>query len=313
MKKLFPILLAVALFSTACQLGGGSAEPTPIALPGAAPTATPVPINPTAEPASADTTAGSERVSPADGMIEVFVPAGAFQMGGIDPAAFEDEKPVHKVTMNAFWIDKIEVTNAMYADCVSAGACDLPNTFQSDTRQSYFNNPEFADYPVVYVSWGQADAYCEWAGRRLPSEAEWERAARGDDFRTFPWGDDRATSTYANFNYYLGDTNRVGSYPAGASPYGALDMAGNVAEWVNDFYDGEYYSAAINNNPTGPIARNNYFKRVVRGGSFGDDEVFIRVSKRASVLGPNPAADLDSPEFIGEYASRIGFRCASGN
>jgi formylglycine-generating enzyme required for sulfatase activity len=313
MKKLFPVLLAVALFSTACQLGGGQAEPTPIALPTAGAVATPIPLNPTAESASADTEAGSERVSSADGMIQVFIPEGTFQMGGIDQAAAQDEKPAHQVTMHAFWMDKIEVTNAMYADCVQAGGCTLPYAFKTETRQSYFNNPEFADFPVVYVGWGQADAYCKWAGRRLPTEAEWERAARGDDFRAYPWGDDRPTASYANFNYYFGDTNRVGSYPSGASPFGVFDMAGNVGEWVQDFYDGDYYNSAINNNPPGPAARTNYFNRVVRGGSYADDEAYIRVSKRSSVRGPDINAKLDSPEYIGEYASRIGFRCAANN
>jgi len=313
MKKLFPILLVVALFSTACQLGGGQAEPTAIALPTAASTLTPVPLNPTAESVDADTAAGTERVSPADGMVQVFVPAGAFQMGGVDPAAAEDEKPVHKVTMPAFWIDKVEVTNAMYTLCVQAGVCDLPYSFKSDTRDSYFNNPEFLDFPVVNVGWGEAKAYCEWAGRRLPTEAEWERAARGDDFRTYPWGDARADSTHANINYYYGDTNRVGSQPAGAGPFGTLDMAGNIAEWVNDYYDSDYYSAAINNNPPGPGARSAYFKRVVRGGSFADDPSYVRVSKRASVLGPDFGAELDSHEYTGDYSPRIGFRCASSN
>ena len=306
-------MLALALFSTACQLGGGQAEPTPVALPDAAPTATPVPINPTAEPASGDTAAGSERVSSADGMIELFIPAGSFQMGGLDPAAAEDEKPAHKITMPAFWIDKLEVTNAMYTLCVQAGGCALPYSFKSDTRDSYFNKPEFVDFPVVYVGWGEADAYCKWAGRRLPTEAEWERAARGDDFRTYPWGDDRATATYANFNYYFGDTNRVGSYPAGASPFGVLDMAGNVAEWVQDYYDSNYYTAAINNNPPGPAARSTYFNRVLRGGTFADDDSYVRVSKRSSTRGPDFGADLDTPEYIGEYSPRIGFRCASSN
>ena len=311
MKKLFPLLLAVAIISAAC--GGGQAEPTAIPLPTAAPTATPVPLNPTAEPAAADTEAGSERVSASDGMVQVFIPAGAFQMGGIDPAAAEDEKPVHKVTMNAFWLDKIEVTNAMYMLCVQAGACNLPFSFKSGTRESYFNNPEFVDFPVVYVGWGEASAYCEWAGRRLPTEAEWERAARGDDFRTYPWGDARADASHANFNYYYGDRNRVGSYPAGASPFGVLDMSGNVSEWVNDYYDGNYYTAAINNNPTGPAARSAIFKRVVRGGNFGDDDSYIRVSKRGSLLGPNFSADLDTPEYTGEYSPYVGFRCASSN
>lgn len=313
MKKLFPILLAVALFSAACQLGGGQGEPTAVALPTAAPTATPVPLNPTAEPASNNTEAGSERVSSADGMTEVFIPAGAFQMGGVDPAAAENEKPVRRVTMPAFWIDKIEVTNAMYTLCVQAGTCNLPYSFKSDTRDSYFNNPEYADFPVAYVGWGEADAYCKWAGRRLPTEAEWERAARGDDFRVFPWGDDRADSSFANLNYYYGDTTRVGSYPAGASPFGVFDMAGNVAEWVNDYYDATYYTAGITNNPQGPAARSAFFNRVVRGGTFADSEAYTRVSKRSTVRGPDFSAELDSPEYTGEYSSRIGFRCASSN
>ena len=311
MKKLIPILLAVALISTACQLGGGPAEPTAIALPTAGPTSTPVPLNPTAEPSSREVEAGSERVGGADGMIQVFIPEGPFQMGGLDPNAATDEKPVRRVTMQGFWMDKIEVTNSMYALCVQGGACNLPQAFKSETRNSYFNNPEFSDYPVIYVGWGDAATYCEWAGRRLPTEAEWERAARGDDFRTYPWGDDRVDSSRANINYFIGDTTRVGSFPAGASAFGLLDMAGNVGEWVNDYYDATYYSASINSNPPGPTSRTNFFNRVIRGGSFQDAEAYVRVSKRASVLGPNFNADLDSREYIGETSPKIGFRCAS--
>jgi formylglycine-generating enzyme required for sulfatase activity len=311
MKKIFPILLALALVSTACQLGSSPAEPTAIAFAAAAPTATPVLMNPTAEPARGNVDAGTERVSAADGMIQVYIPEGPFQMGGLDPNASSDELPVHKVTMHGFWMDKVEITNAMYALCVQAGACNLPQSFKSDTRPSYFNNSEFADYPVVYIGWGDAAAYCKWAGRRLPTEAEWERAARGDDFRTFPWGDERADSSRANINFYLGDTSRVGSFPAGASYFGILDMAGNVTEWVNDYYDATYYSAAINTNPPGPISRSSYFNRVVRGGSFQDTEAYVRVSKRASVKGPDFNADLDSHEYVGETSPKIGFRCAA--
>ena len=312
MKKLFPILLAVALLSAACQMGGGQAAPTPIPLQAA--TVTPIPLNPTAEPENGNVEASSERVSPADGMIEVFIPEGTFQMGGVDPAALPDEQPVHQVTLRAFWIDKVEVTNAMYNLCIQQGGCQkLPNNFNSETRNSYFSNPEFANYPVIYVGWGEAQTYCKWAGRRLPTEAEWERAARGSDFRIFPWGDDRATSTFVNHNYKFGDTTPVGNFPAGASPYGVLDMSGNVAEWVNDFYQGDYYSAGINNNPTGPLGRTNFFNRVVRGGSFADSEDYIRVSKRASTLGPDLNADLDSEAYIGVTANTIGFRCASDN
>ncbi len=128
------------------------------------------------------------------------------------------------------------MTNAMYQLCVGAGACDLPQSLESQRRIDYYNNIEFKDYPVVYVTWGDANAFCAWAGERLPTEAEWERAARGDDLRTFPWGEDKPDDTFANFNFMVKDTSRVGSYPLGASPFGVLDMAGNVAEWTNDFY-----------------------------------------------------------------------------
>ncbi len=310
MKKLFPILLAVALLGTACQLGG-QAQPTAIVLPTSAPTLTPVPLNPTAEVAGGNVQAGSERVSPGDGMIQVYIPQGSFQMGGLDNRADADEKPVHKVDMKGYWIDKVEVTNAMFLLCVQAGVCSPPQNIASESRPSYFNNPEFNDYPVINVTWDSARQYCQWAGRRLPTEAEWEYAARGSTINTFPWGEDKPDATRANFNYMVGDTSRVGNYSAGASPFGVLDMAGNVFEWVSDFYDAGYYASGAANNPTGPLARSSYFNRVVRGGSFADAEAEIRVSNRASVLGPNFQAELGSSAYLGEFSSRIGFRCAS--
>jgi len=312
MKKLFPILLAVALLGSACQLGGAQAEPTAIVLP-AIPTLTPIPLNPTPEPANNNVQAGSERTSSADGMIQVYVPQGSFQMGGLDTRASVDEKPVHKVDLNAFWVDKVEVTNAMYMLCVSAGVCSPPLTIKSETRNTYFNNPEFNDFPVVNVSWDNARQYCEWAGRRLPTEAEWEYAARGNTVNTYPWGEQKPDSTRGNFNYMYGDTNRVGSYTAGASPFGILDMAGNVNEWINDYYAPEYYANGPANNPTGPLARSNHFNRVVRGGSFADAEVDIRTSNRASVLGPDFNAALGTREYTGDYSPRIGFRCVADN
>src|SRR5687768_6020196 len=206
-----------------------------------------------------------ERVSTVDGMPQVFIPTGTFRMGGMDVRAAADEMPSRDVQLDAFWVDQLEVTNAMYLLCVSSGTCTPPQSFKSQRRSDYFNNIEFKDYPVVYVTWGQAKAYCEWAGRRLPTEAEWERAARGDDFRTFPWGEDKADGLLANFNMLVGDTSRVGTYPTGSSPFGVLDMAGNVAEWVNDFYSFNYSLADIL-NPTGP-ATSASLNRVVRGGS----------------------------------------------
>lgn len=314
MKKLLPLLVAVVMISTACSAGGGKQEaPTAIPLPTAAPTMTPIPLNPTAAPANQELQPGAERVSAVDGMIQVYIPAGFFQMGGMDPRASEDEKPLHKVDIKAFFMDKVEVTNAMYLRCVQAGVCDPPRNSKSETRQAYFNTAEFADYPVVYVTWANAKQYCEWAGRRLPTEAEWEYAARGNTLNTYPWGDEKPDGTRANFNYMVGDTTRVGSYPLGASPFGILDMAGNVVEWVNDYYDPGYYKNANPLNPTGPIARSNYFNRVVRGGSFGDAEVDIRVANRSSVRGPNFDAQLGTDAYYGDYSPRIGFRCAADN
>ncbi len=312
MKKLLPILAVLVFVGTACSMGGGQAEPTAIVLPTAAPTL-PSAINPTAEPAGNNLQAGSERVSPADGMIQVYIPQGFFQMGGIDPHASEDEQPAHKVQLKSYFIDKVEVTNAMYMICIQAGVCEPPKTLKSEARQSYFNNPEFNDFPVVYVTWANAKQYCEWAGRRLPSEAEWEYAGRGNTLNTYPWGDQKPDGTRANFNYMLGDTNRVGSYPAGISPFGVLDLAGNVNEWVNDYYDPVYYKDANPLNPAGPLARANYFNRVVRGGSFADAEIDIRVSNRSSVRGPNFDAQLNTDEYYGDFSPRIGFRCVSDN
>ncbi|HEY9151978.1 MAG TPA: SUMF1/EgtB/PvdO family nonheme iron enzyme [Anaerolineales bacterium] len=311
MKKLFPVLAVLVLISTACQLGGGQAQPTPITAATAFPTNTPIALNATAAP-SGNQAPGSTRTS-ADGMTEVFIPAGTFQMGGIDPQATDVEKPVHQVTMPSFWIDKFDVTNAMYLACITAGGCTPPQQTKSQTRQSYFNNPDFNDYPVVYVTWTQATTYCKWAGRHLPTEAEWEYSARGNTINTYPWGDQVPDSTRANFNYQVGDTTKVGSYPAGASPFGVLDMAGNVAQWVNDFFDPTYYSKGVNTNPSGPIARSNFYNRVVRGGSFQDDPTNIRVSLRASVLGPDPNAQVGTDAYYGTFSPKIGFRCASDN
>jgi eukaryotic-like serine/threonine-protein kinase len=322
MKKLFAVLMALMMVATACQMGG-SAQPQPTAVPLVAspyPSPTPVPLNPTAEPQNNAPQQGTEKASSVDGMTQVYIPEGTFQRGGMDAVAEQDEFPVVKVTLKSFWLDKTEVTNGMYLLCVQAGVCSVPHlgnrpVFKSETRAEYFRNPEYNDYPVVYVGWGDADTYCEWAGRRLPTEAEWEYAARGTfpSLNTYPWGDNKPDSSYANFNYYVGDTTRVGSFPAGASPFGILDMAGNVVEWVNDFYDSNYYGSGVTLNPSGPIARGFFFGRVVRGGSFGDPWQYVRVSKRSQVIGPDPNQPPDTDAFFGTSASTIGFRCASDN
>lgn len=311
MKRSIPFLLLILLAACGTPAEAPVLEPTATVAP--TETATTAPTA-TLEIISTSTLAPTEapvtsRVSPSDGMPQVYIPAGAFRMGGMDVRATANEKPVHDVTLDAFWMDQLEVTTGMYALCVSAGACQPPVLVKSQRRADYYNNPDFKDYPVVYVTWGQANAYCAWAGRRLPTEAEWERAARGDDFRTFPWGEDKPDALIANFNFMVGDTTRVGTYPRGASPFGVMDMAGNVAEWVNDYFDLKAYESTERVNPQGP-AKSYTYQRVVRGGSLGDAEINIRVSKRSAVDGPNPTALLDPVALTGAYSPRIGFRCA---
>ncbi len=313
MKKIIPLIL---LLLAACS---GNEIPTMIAQPTSTQTPTSVPTLPipsaTLEVVIPTATATEEiskqRISPIDGMHQMYIPEGTFRMGGMDARSAPDERPAHDVTLHAYWMDQLEVTNAMYLLCVQSGPCKPPQNFKSQRRPEYFNNPEFNDYPVIYVTWGQAKTYCEWAQRRLPSEAEWERAGRGDDWRTFPWGEDKANGLYANYNMLVGDTSRVGTYPLGASPFGVLDMAGNVAEWTNDFYSGNYYENLVDAlNPLGPETSAS-LRRVVRGGSLGDAEINIRVPKRSAVLGSALNTTSTSAAYLGDFSPRIGFRCVA--
>jgi len=272
-----------------------TATPKPTTRPTAKPTFTPTA---TSDPRIAPdcTETGQTWTSPVDGMALVCVPAGDFLMGSSngDADAANDEKPQHTVYLDAYWIDQTEVTNAQYARCVATGACRRPESDNSYARNSYYDNSEYADYPVIYVSWDDAVDYCTWAGRVLPSEAEWEKAARGTGGQIYPWGNQAPYSDLLNYAGNIGDTTAVGSYPAGASPYGALDMAGNVWEWTADWYDSDYYSSQTTwRNPAGPASG---VYRVVRGGSW----YYVSWSGRAAFRYWN------APVY---RSNALGFRC----
>jgi formylglycine-generating enzyme required for sulfatase activity len=271
------------------------------------------------------TKAGRTWTSPVDGMTLVCVPAGAFSMGSED--GDDDEKPLHEVTLDAFWIDSSEVTNAMFAAFVEATGyqteaeiAGLGNTWTGDkwaqvegTDWQHPQGPDssiidLANHPVVQVSWNDAKAYCEWTERRLPTEAEWEKAARGTDNRTYPWGNEQPDGSRLNFadinldvdwadrnadDGYL-FTAPVGSYADGASPYGALDMAGNVLEWATDWYGEKYYQDSPGQNPQGPASGES---RMLRGGSWYAFDYLLRAAYRGNA---NPSYTDDG----------IGFRCA---
>jgi len=202
----------------------------------------------------------------------VYIPAGQFIMGSRDGGS--DEKPQRKVHLDGYWMYRHPVTVAQY------------RRFCRETRRKTPDPPSWGweeDHPIVKVSWHDAKAYANWAGAHLPTEAQWEKAARGTDGRVYPWGDDWDPSRCRCSLRLLGDagsTSPVGSYPSGASPYGCHDMSGNVWEWCADWYDEDYYAKAPSRNPTGPSSGQ---RRVVRGGAWYDVlEVDLRASYRWS-------------------------------
>jgi formylglycine-generating enzyme required for sulfatase activity len=201
--------------------------------------------------------------------------------------------PIQKVSLDAFWIDQTEVTNDMYAKCVADGACEEPTKKRSRTHSDYYDNPEFGNYPVIYVEWVMAKAYCEWVDRRLPTEAEWEKAARGDDGRVYPWGDESPNENLLNYNANIGDTTGVGTYPNGKSIYGALDMAGNVYEWVSSVDQPYPYNAE-----DGREDLDSTRGRGLRGASWNDSEKVVYSANRY-FFGPT-----------GYSLDILGFRCS---
>lgn len=237
-----------------------------------------------------------------DGAPMLLVPAGPFLMGSND--GLPNERPEHTVTIKAFYIDQYEVTAGRYQKYVELGKHEPPAPADDDAGRS------LDDRPVVGVTWTEAAAYCAWAGKRLPSEAEWEKAARGTDGRRYPWGEMQPFVDIANYNRGIwvseaitlvpvgsgleGMSVRHGLKEGGKSPYGLAHMAGNAAEWVNDWYDREYYQQSPDANPSGPKSGE---KRVLRGGSWADLPTALRVTARFSA----------EPDFDDRT---IGFRCA---
>lgn len=206
----------------------------------------------------------------------------------------ENEMPQHIVYLDGFWADETEITNAQYAKCVQDGACIPPRKNNSYSRAEYYDIPEFDNYPVVQVDWTQAKSYCEWARRRLPTEAEWEKAARGTSPLTYPWPSEVKGESFANFSIYnIGDTTEVKRYLLGVSPYGIFDMAGNVYEWVADWYSESYYADSSSINPPGPDAG---LARVMRGGAWSSDWIFVRTASRMYY-------------YPQDFSGDIGFRC----
>ncbi|MBN1137916.1 MAG: SUMF1/EgtB/PvdO family nonheme iron enzyme [Anaerolineae bacterium] len=311
MKRIISLGLLLTLLLGACTPGEQVAPATNLAQ-------TPVPaeLMATSQPTPTPTpspTSGPLRTRLADGMAMVFVPEGPFIMGENADAAlnfcsshyvncqevnadfWKQAAPRHTVTLDPFWIDKTEVTTAMYGLCVRAGACLSENAFSTPIPSSYYGDARYADLPISGVNWNSADAYCTWAGARLPTEAEWEKAARGTDGRIFPWGNDPPRDDLLNYHLARRGPSAVGSYPAGASPYGALDMAGNVSEWVADWYSSDYYATSPAINPKGPEGSSG---RVVRGGNWYSDWLELSTYYRygAGVTNSN---------------NGLGFRCAS--
>ena len=304
---LFSVLIIAAMFGF-YQLGKNAQIPKPVnpppeyiqivVTPTDSPTEptlteTPAPTETPTATATAQATLASNMLREKDGAEMIYIPAGSFEMGSnLGP---EDEKPLREVSLDGYWIDKFEVTNELYQKCVAEGVCKEPSQFDSNTRASYYSNPSYNNYPVIFVDWNQAKTYCQWAGADLPSEAQWEKAARGTNGSEFPWGNARPNRPFGTFvDPNMRDTSEVGLYPDGASFYGVMDMAGNVWEWVDDWYD-TYYDPNEVENPTGPET-GDY--RIRRGGGWYSESSQLRLAYRSNYALPE-AVDRG-----------VGFRCA---
>jgi sulfatase modifying factor 1 len=224
-----------------------------------------------------------------DGALMVLVPAGEFMMGSDE--GDDDEQPIHRVVLDSFYLDTFEVTNGRFAKFVEAIQSEPPWGF-ADQETPVVH----ADRPVRWVNWMEALGYCLWAGKRLPTEAEWEKAARGTDGRTYPWGNDPPTAAHAVFGLTEGAemVSPIGHRDQGQSPYGVQDLAGNLYEWVTDWYDEEFYTLSPTRNPRGPVEGTT---KVQRGGSYINSPYRLRSAFRTK---GDPT----------EHDPHVGFRCA---
>ena len=265
-QKLLTIVAVLALITLSCSFIGGltGEEPPEPTQPPDEPVGQ-TPASPSgASPPPAEQQANVTR--PADGMVMIHIPAGEFMMGD-DASAFKPEKPGHLVYLDDYWMDETEVTNAQYRLCIEAGACEMRRTLEDPKLNG-------DDQPVL-VTWEDAQAYCALVGARLPTEAEWEKAARGTDERLWPWGHEfepgRANLVGDGDGYGL--TAPVGMFLSGASPYGLLDMAGNASEWVADWFDETYYERSPYENPTGPASgEQKVFRSSIANGGSGPEK-----------------------------------------
>ena len=327
-RLILPALMLIVLTISGCATADAAesaGSPTPFVYQTSAPVqradmtatiwpppiATPAVLMITRAPGQNEHSNLPDEIVDAHGVVMLLVPEGEFTMGS--DAGYPDEVPVHQVWVDSFYLDRLEVTNRQYQECVEAGSCSPPRRSDCCTEDpnraplwpSYFGNPDYDDYPVIFITWFDAYDFCTWRGARLATEAEWEKASRGTDARTYPWGNTEPTPELLNFTWLPGEfegrpryaTAPVGSYPKGASPYGVLDLAGNVYEWLWDRYDARYYDVSPYENPTGPETGDF---RLTRGGSF-----FNQAFRNRSANRNNAYIPADSFHFDG------GARCAS--
>jgi formylglycine-generating enzyme required for sulfatase activity len=286
-QTVFFLFIILTLALSACLRPDVAAPPE---VPAAPPVPPAVPAAPVPPPTPSLTATPASPELP----FYQFVPGGQFTMGSKkgDPLAKEDEFPKHDVRLPGYWIFTNEVTNELYAECVAAGKCTPPATAETGPK-SHYNDPAFKNFPVVGVVWNQADTFCKAQDAHLPTEAEWEKAARGFFGNTYPWGAAEADCKLANINGCVKDTAKVASYTDGKSPFEVRDMAGNVREWVSDWYQADAYQTAILFMPNGPETGK---MKVVRGGSYLDS---ARDSRSSARFAYDPEREFDD----------VGFRC----